>query len=214
LHLISRKNGGDVVVVNAEPSVAALVLAGGLSSRMGTDKALIPVGGTPLLQRVVTVAQQCCDEVWVMTPWGDRYHAILPEGVRILEEARPEQTRPPGPLVALQKGLRNIEADWILLLACDLPNLDGAILQDGRSQLNDLPASIQAMIPKTDRWEPLCGFYRRSCEVFLDSFIAKGGRSFQNWLNQQEVQPFMVSASMLLNCNTPEDLQTSQYPFQ
>jgi molybdopterin-guanine dinucleotide biosynthesis protein A len=59
--------------------LTAIVLAGGKSSRMGQDKALIPIQGVPLLQRVCRIAETCADRVYVVTPWPERYqHLILP----------------------------------------------------------------------------------------------------------------------------------------
>ncbi|MEN9203843.1 MAG: hypothetical protein Q6K92_09555, partial [Thermostichus sp. DG_1_5_bins_95] len=58
-------------------------------------------------------------------------------------------------------------------------------------------------------WEPLCGFYRLSQMHQLEAFVSSGGRSFQVWLEQipTAVLP-LTDQGMLLNCNTPEDLQS------
>ncbi len=59
--------------------LTAIVLAGGKSSRMGKDKALIPIQGTPLLQKVCSIAQSCADTVYIITPCPESYqHLILP----------------------------------------------------------------------------------------------------------------------------------------
>lgn len=56
-------------------------------------------------------------------------------------------------------------------------------------------------------WDPLCGFYRRSCLSALTDYINQGGRSFQHWLAQHPVQLLpLPDAQMLFNCNTPADL--------
>ena len=181
-------------------------MAGGQSQRMGQDKALLPWQGIPLLRRVGRVAADCSDRVYILTPWPDRYGHLCDPGWQFLLETVSGQ----GPLVALQQGLVQIDSDWVLLLACDLPRLQPAVLQQWRSQLGDLPAEILAAVPYLDdRWEPLCGFYHRQCLKQLDPFIAAGGRSFQTWLTQIPVQPLFLSlerSQMLWNCNTPADL--------
>lgn len=197
-------------MMSSEPQqVSALILAGGRSSRMGTDKALLPWQGVPLLERVCQVAVQCCSSVSVLTPWPQRYQSILSTPVTFIEEAAPQR----GPLIALAQGLQSIPSPWVLLLACDMPCLDVWILQDWMHQLWDLPDSRMAQVPyQQKRWEPLCGFYHRQCHPLLQAFIRQGGCSFQSWLQQIPVQKLEVNesiAKMLQNCNTPEDLASS-----
>jgi len=191
---------------NSKHSVAAVILAGGKSSRMGEDKALIPWDGTPLLQKVCKVADECCQQVYILTPWPDRYLSIVKPEYKFLQDSNPDQ----GPLVGLAEGLAQISADWVLLLACDLPSLDPIIIQSWVSQLTQLPSDVLAFVPKQDRlWQPLCGFYRREALPELQNFIRQGGRSFQTWLEQVPVQVIPVSEQcrdMLWNCNTPSDL--------
>lgn len=188
-------------------SITALILAGGKSSRMGQDKALILWDGTPILERVCQVAAECCQQVYILTPWPDRYQAIVNKKYKFLQESRPGQ----GPLVGLTEGLAEITADWILLLACDLPLLEPEILQNWVSQLSHLPIDILAVVPRrAELWEPLCAFYRREALPNLYKFIQKGERSFQAWLQEIPVQAIPVGekeARMLWNCNTPTDLQ-------
>jgi molybdenum cofactor guanylyltransferase len=188
--------------------LAALILAGGQSSRMGKDKALILWDGIPLLERVCQVASSCTEQVYILTPWPERYQdSLKDDNYRLLAESNPGQ----GPLVALSQGLAEIPADWILLLACDMPQLQIEIIQNWVNELAQLPASILAMVPRQNNlWQPMCGFYRREALTQLHSFIRQEGRSFQTWLEQIPVQAIAVNqqaSDMLFNCNTPLDLR-------
>jgi molybdenum cofactor guanylyltransferase len=197
------------VISSEPPQVSALILAGGLSTRMGTDKALLPWQGVPLLECVCQVALQCCPSVSVLTPWPQRYQAVVSTPVQFIPEPMPQQ----GPLIGLEQGLGQIPSPWVLLLACDLPCLNPQILQGWIRQLRVVPHSSLAQVPyQKGHWEPLCGFYHQRCLPPLQSFIAQGGRSFQRWLEQIPVQKLGVNettAAMLRNCNTPEDLASS-----
>jgi molybdopterin-guanine dinucleotide biosynthesis protein A len=188
------------------PFLVALVLAGGQSSRMGRDKALILWHGQPMLQRVCQVAADCCQLVYIFTSRPDRYQDQISGDYQWLMESNPGN----GPLMALSQALDQIDTEWILLLACDLPELDRGILQQWSEQLSDLSPDILAVVPQSgDRWEPMCGFYRKTVQPTLEAFIQEGGRSFQGWFKQIPVQSIPVSQSesqMLKNCNTPEDL--------
>lgn len=196
-------------------TLTALVLAGGQSSRMGQDKALILWDGKPLLQRVCEVARDCTEQVAILTRWPERYQSMLTSealsgaSVQFLQESEHKL----GPLGAFAEGLSQIEAEWVLLLACDLPLLESAIVQRWASQLPTLPPDILALLPRQgELWHPMCGFYRSEALPQLQQFLTHGGRSFQNWLSQISVRSLKVGQPefrMLRNFNTPEDLHAT-----
>jgi molybdopterin-guanine dinucleotide biosynthesis protein A len=190
--------------------VTALILAGGQSSRMGQDKALIALQGVPLLSRICQIAQACTPQVYIITPWPAKYQAIVPENCQFISEVRLENAS--GALIGFAQGLAQIKTDWVLLLACDLPYLRADILQAGIAQLPEITEKAIAFLPRSAKgWEPLCGFYRRRCLEQLNQFIAGGGRSFQLWLGQNAAQELTITdAQMLFNCNTPKDLEIVQ----
>ncbi|WP_293025966.1 molybdenum cofactor guanylyltransferase [Moorena sp. SIO3I8] len=218
--------GSAIPNTNYDLALSGIVLAGGQSSRMGRDKALIPVEGVPLLRRVCDVALSCIaqvsgqvsGQVYIVTPWPERYVDILPETCRVVREVPlPEETTPHGPLVGFAQGLAHVETDWVLLLACDLPQLKAEVVQGWLKQLEQTRENAidqrsryaNALLPRNPKgWEPLCGFYRRECLPSLTEFINQGGRSFQRWLAQHPVQELLVSDTRLFfNCNTPGDLE-------
>ena len=69
--------------------LAALILAGGRSQRMGRDKALLEIGGVPLLRRTWEVARSLTPEVKIVTPRRDRYQPYLPIDAQWIEESPP-----------------------------------------------------------------------------------------------------------------------------
>jgi molybdenum cofactor guanylyltransferase len=187
--------------------IAVLVLAGGKSSRMGSDKALLEIEGKSLLQRACEVAASLTSQVYILTAWSDRYRSTLTPECQFLVESNPAS----GPLVALTQGLTEIAAEWTLLLACDLPLLEVKIIQNWANLLTTVPPATLAVVPyQNSRWEPLCGFYRRQSLSSLQSFIESGERSFQLWLNQIVAIPLPVGereSVMLSNCNTLEEFE-------
>jgi molybdopterin-guanine dinucleotide biosynthesis protein A len=187
--------------------LSAIVLAGGKSSRMGQDKALLAVEGVPLLQRVCNIAADCADTVYIVTPWPERYQNLTLPRCQFIQEVPMLGETGNGPLVGFAQGLAQVQSDWVLLLACDLPKLQVEVLQAWAAELDNVGDDAIATLPHhTKGWEPLCGFYRRRCLPQLLDFISQGGRSFQQWLNQYPVKALPLPITdMLLNCNTPED---------
>ncbi|MEM9117714.1 MAG: molybdenum cofactor guanylyltransferase [Cyanobacteria bacterium P01_F01_bin.56] len=190
--------------------LAALILAGGRSQRMGQDKALLEINGVPLLRHIWETAHTLTSTVWVATPHRDCYQSLLPLETRWIDEPlTPASVSLQGPLVVFSQALPAIDADWILLLACDLPNLKAASLDQWSRDLPGISTAEIAYVPQTAQgWEPLCGFYRSSCLSSLRAYLATGQRSFQNWLNHSRIAVIAdVPVDMLANCNTPADWQ-------
>ncbi len=188
--------------------LSTIILAGGKSSRMGKDKALIEVQGVPLLQRTATLVQGYANPVYIITPWIERYQRIISTNCHLLRENCPSgETQ--GPLVGFAQALVHVKTEWVLLLACDLPNLTTEEVGVWLQQLQGVDDEAIACLPSHKKgWEPLCGFYRSSCLSSLESFIQAGGRSFQQWLQLHCVEELLVSdRSVLFNCNTPMDLK-------
>lgn len=191
-------------------SLSAIVLAGGQSRRMGQDKALLEVDGVPLLGRVYAAIAPLVQDIYGVTAWPERYEHLLPDRVHWIHD---RQTQ--GPLIGFAQGLAQIETDWVLLLACDLPYLETSILAQWAEGLRGLPPETIAYLPRGEKgWEPLCGFYHRTCLTDLIDRIAQGERSFQRWLEGAIVAEIPgVDPRMVFNCNRPEDFaQLSQQP--
>jgi molybdenum cofactor guanylyltransferase len=184
---------------------------------MGRDKASLEIDGIPLIRRIYDVVSKCRDlagqqlaatgQIYVVTPWPQRYESMLPATCHFLPDRSPDC----GPLVAFSNSLPAIETTWVLLLACDLPNLATEIVQTWIDRLPAIPAESVAYLAKHPHkgWEPLCGFYRQICDQSLRAYIDARGRSFQGWLQLQLVTELVVADSnCLVNCNTPTDLAT------
>ncbi|MGH2415751.1 MAG: molybdenum cofactor guanylyltransferase [Microcystaceae cyanobacterium] len=201
--------------------LSSIVLAGGKSSRMGRDKALILIQGVPLLQLVCRIAESCADTVYVVTPWQERYQHLLPSTIKFIKEVSlsgktGSEQLPHGPIIGFAQALAYVQTDWVLLLACDLPKLRVEVLQEWATALDSVEdEAIAALVPQAKGWEPLCGFYRRRCLSSLMEYINQGGRSFQQWLKQHPVKALpLPDPEMLFNCNTQEDLFRFQSQLQ
>jgi molybdenum cofactor guanylyltransferase len=185
-------------------NLSILILAGGLSTRMGTDKALIPFEGLPLLMHVFQTAQTLNLPIAIVTPWPERYAALDLPGATFIAETNIGQ----GPVAGLTCGLEKANSEWVLLLACDMPRLDSAVLRNWTLRLPNISNDVLALVPRhDDQWEPLCAFYHRSCLDSLKSYLATGRKSFHQWLTENPTQTLNVTdTGMFFNCNRLEDL--------
>jgi molybdenum cofactor guanylyltransferase len=190
-----------------EDQVTAIVLAGGKSTRMGQDKALLNLDGGTMLAHVCLVAQECAAQTYVISPWIEKYQNFLPHGCQLIKEKLVLNAPSNTPLIAFAQGLELVNTEWVLLLACDLPCLSSSQVKQWLFALTTVFPTEIACLPRSSKgWEPLCGFYRRSCWSALEQYIGEGGRSFQSWLAQQAVRELVIGdRRCLFNCNTPQD---------
>ncbi|MEO0769925.1 MAG: molybdenum cofactor guanylyltransferase [Cyanobacteria bacterium J06649_4] len=208
------------MVLHNPPTLSVIVLAGGYSSRMGRDKALLTLpDGSTLISRTVEIAQSMSDNVVVVTPWPERYRPLLPSAVQWVQEPLHGKGSA-GPLSGFALGWQQVCSTWCLLLPCDMPNLDSAVLQDwwqwieqhdktsqNRRLWDEGGTPLASLAIGKKGWEPLCGFYHRSCTSSLIQHVGSGQRSFQSWLATIPVAAYTSAPpSMFLNCNRPSDL--------
>ena len=108
------------------PAISGIVLAGGASSRFGSDKLAAPFEGTtPLARAIDALAALCTEVIVVLAPGDDR---ILPEAdVPIRAVHDPE--RHGGPLVGLLAGLEASGEPIVLVGGGDMPTMSGAVLR-------------------------------------------------------------------------------------
>jgi molybdopterin-guanine dinucleotide biosynthesis protein A len=184
--------------------IAGFVLVGGRSRRMGRDKALLELGGKPLLMRAVELLQPLVSEVTLIGA-RSRYSQF---GYPVIED----QYLAEGPLVGLATGLKNSTADWNLFLACDMPHVRAEMLHLIKEQTSK--SSAQAVVPKTRRhWQPLCAAYHRSCLPETERAIAAGKLAIMDLLPLLSVESVHVDAQdegMFRNVNTEQDWQQVQ----
>lgn len=188
--------------MTAPESVWGLVLAGGKSRRMGSDKALLMQDGETQLSRAVGLLAEQVDRVFVSTSAGQAGDAERSKFAQIVD--RYEDL---GPVAGILSAMdSNSEVSW-LVLACDLPNVDGATIAHLLGHCSaDHPVTAYASthdgLP-----EPLCAIYRPQYRAVIDSFVAQGiicpRKMLINSATNLLVQP---TPGALHNINSPEDL--------
>jgi molybdopterin-guanine dinucleotide biosynthesis protein A len=155
-------------------STAAIVLAGGAGRRFGSDKTRAILGGHTLLERTLTAAAHVVDEVVVIGPWA-------PSGHQHVREPEPGG----GPLAALAFGLRQVDADRVLVLAADHPQLRPPLLR----ALLDHFGDHDAVVPLANgEPQPLVAWYQSSVAVTADRLLAGGERRLRSLLDAIDVR--------------------------
>lgn len=181
------------------------VLAGGQSSRFGSDKALAEVDGQPMIQNVIDRLHRDGQAVTLVTGEAKRYetfgHAVITD--------RPAHVGPIGGLAAaLDHQKQSHDSDWIMLGSCDLVDPDPAWAQ----QLCTHRETIcnRAIAFRGERWEPLFALYHTDLLPLIHEQIAHGRRSMQGLLDLAGAFAVDLPTGLpsIPQANTPEQLIT------
>lgn len=185
-------------------NACGVILAGGQSSRMGANKALLDLGGETLIERVARQFTAWFPQVVVVTNTPDQYSFLnLPmAGDRIPGL---------GPLGGLEAGLTASRFAHAFFAACDMPFLSEDLVRYLLAQAPD----HDIVVPRIHgEFEPMHAVYGRNClpaiTANLDARRLKLLRIFDavrvRVVEEPEILPFGDPAWLFFNCNTPEDL--------
>ena len=189
-------------------SLTAFVLAGGKSTRMGQDKALLELNNETLLVRVLKLAKLIAPNVRIIgdakkfAPWGD-----------VVEDIYPEH----GPLGGIHAALVGTETDLNLVLPVDMPFLDRAFL-DFLVAKGSSSSAIVTVPRSGTRLHPLCATYRRSFVEVAKRSLEAGQNKIDALFSDVETQIIEedeilrngFTVNLFRNVNTPQDWQQLQ----
>ncbi len=185
--------------------VIVFVLAGGKSTRMGTDKAFVQFEGRTLLQHALELGRSITADVRIVGA-QERFARFAP----VVEDIFRER----GPLGGIHAALRASETELNLILAVDMPFVSLAFLQHliGIARIANVATVV---VPRTGgRWQPLCAVYRRSFGVVAEKALLAGANKIDLLFNVAETRVIDdgeldragFTSNIFRNINTCEEL--------
>ena len=187
------------------------IQAGGKSSRMGQDKALMNFRGVPLVQYVMARLVPLADEIIVTTNAPENYQFL---NVPLYPDIRPDR----GALGGLYTALASASHDQVAVVACDMPFASYPFFETASKLLVTREADV--VIPQTEHgYEPLHALYRREIclppiEAALDAdkwrVISWFDRVRVHALTIEETAEFNPDGLAFWNLNTPEDFAKAE----
>jgi len=186
-------------------TVSGVVLAGGRSSRLGMDKSFIYVNGRPLIEQVIARLASLSDEVIIVTNSPEKYSHL---GARLVGDVYPGK----GALGGIYSGLRAATHTYSLVVACDMPFLNPALLR----YMVFLACEHDVVIPRIGGLpEPLHAIYSKNCLEPIDRLLARGGLKIIDffpevrvrYIEEDEVDVLDPQHLSFFNVNTPGDLE-------
>ena len=195
--------------MSRQPQVSGIVLAGGMSRRLGRDKAVEPVGGEPLIRRVIGRLSQVTDQTVVVVNSAQRASELpLPDPAKVASDIYPGG----GSLGGIFTGLLAADGAWGIVVACDMPFLNVGLLAKMLLRRDGFDAVVPVL---DDRPEPTHAVYSKACLPYMEAGLKAGdlkiARFFDQvrvkYLSQTEVEKSDPDHLSFFNVNTESDLE-------
>jgi len=148
--------------------VSGVIMAGGVSRRLGRNKALECIGGKALIERVIDSLVPLTTEVLVVVAKPEQAAALhLAPSVRVVSDRYPGR----GSLGGIFTGLDASAEPWSLVVACDMPFLNRELLQ----HLIEESSNVDAVVPRLEgQPEPLHALYSKACLAPMERMLRAG----------------------------------------
>ncbi|MBW1690486.1 MAG: molybdenum cofactor guanylyltransferase [Deltaproteobacteria bacterium] len=185
-----------------------VILAGGLSTRYGQDKAFLQIGGVPLIERIVEEMLSIFTRVILVTNQKRDFEYLELPMIEDLIKGL-------GPIGGIYTGLSSISEQVGFFVACDMPLLHEGLIR----YMVDLIENHAAVVPSVGPWvEPLHAVYARSCLSPIKGLIDEKRyqvRLFYDlvpvrYVREDEIRLFCPPDEAFLNINTPEEFAKIQ----
>jgi len=188
---------------DALPPCSILILAGGRGQRMGgRDKGLVAWRGEPLVAHVQRAVRPLSDDLVISCNRNQAAYAAYAD--QLVCDAEADF---PGPLAGVISGLKVARHEWLVLLACDAPRIDRALIEDLLALA--VAHDRAAMVRQGGYWQPMFSVLPRRLLPLLEQAWQAGERSLQKALLQASVQGLecIEDDPRLSNFNSPDLLQ-------
>ena len=194
-----------MIVMKKKLPMTALILAGGKSSRMGCDKALLKFGEETILEDLVQVTASIFSETFIIASQNKNYQPLDLRGAVILNDFWENK----GPLAGLYTGLCYSTHQVCCVLTCDMPLVNDALLRGLTAFWQE---GYDAVCPEDSegRLQPFPGIYSRSSRHFIRLLLDRGETTMRRLFDVLVIRPFVLGkkeSEILANMNTPEDYE-------
>lgn len=185
------------------------IIAGGKSSRMGTDKSFVLLEGKPLIERVLEqVSGLGQRETLLITNKPDAYASF---GLPIISDVIPDK----GSLGGIYTAVMHSQYDYTQVIACDTPFVKPDLLR----YLLSLRGPFDVIVPRVENYpQGLHGLYHKAClgpmreRIDADRLHVIGfyPKVRLRYVDEAEYAPFDPQGVSFFNVNTPEELEQAR----
>ena len=185
----------------------AIILAGGKSSRMGSDKGLVLLNGKPMISYIIEILKKMQIPIIIISNNENYKQFGLPVFADIIKEK--------GPLGGIYTGLKNSKTESNIIVSCDVPFLSNRIIELLINKDNGYPISVVQSNGKT---HPLIGLYSKKIVKKLFETILMEKLKVRSFIDEFQLNTIELDKQEILeyeneirNINTQEELKIIVY---
>lgn len=153
--------------------ITAIILAGGKSSRMGSDKSLLKLGEKTLIEHVADSLRPYVDSVLIVTNDQEKYKFL--KNVRFVPDIEENQ----GPFIGLISGISASETIWSFVTSCDMPLIDGNII----NYLWNRKKGYIVSPSSSEGFEPMLSLYSKEILPYAKKLMDSNMRSINKFIS-------------------------------
>ncbi len=191
-------------MIDNELKITGILLAGGMSQRMGREKGILKIGNRHLFQYPLKVLEAVCDEILISTC----NESTLPAGYPTVCD----EVKGIGPIGGIYTCLKRSSNDLNIILSYDLPLVNEKLLRYLIQQRRSYDIVLPSL--QKNRTEPLCGIYRKSVVGTLSDMIEKKEYAVHGIMRMAPSRTILINDQMsfwhpdlFLNINHEDDLK-------
>ena len=190
--------------------IKGLILSGGRSSRMGTDKATLDYHGQDQLSFLHQQMLQVCDEVFISCRADQSEFAPYNKFSQIHDQILNQ-----GPMGGIVSALLTHPQDRWMVVAVDLPNVSASQLKNLKENYHPFKAVTAFINDERGHAEPLCAIYSPRAYFPLMSALALNMRCPVKLLRELDVHHLApVDSNILANANNPQDFHQHKAQYE
>jgi molybdopterin-guanine dinucleotide biosynthesis protein A len=177
----------------------AIIMAGGSSTRMGTDKSMLPIKGRPIIKGICEQLSTCFEQILISATNKDKFEFL---GYEVVPDKIPGQ----GPLMGIASALEASSNELSFVVACDIPHIELRHVRRIISEAIEGEPDIVVPVAGDGQYEPLFAVYRKSALRALNKVLSSGGRKISDVFALCNVKTIDLGAS-LVNLNTSAEYE-------
>ena len=182
-------------------NATAIIMAGGSSKRMGTDKSMLPISGLPIIERICDQLRDSFEQILISSNEADKL-AFL--GYKVIPDKEPGQ----GPLMGIASVLEASSNELNFIVACDIPHIELRYVRKMLAEANESKADIIIPISNEGQHEPLFAIYRKSALKAINNALSSGSRKIADVFPLCNVRYIEFdNADWLTNLNTMNEYE-------
>ena len=180
--------------------ITGVILAGGKSSRMKTNKAFVTINNKMLIKYIIEVFKKRNYEI-IISGNKSTYEFL---GYTVIEDNYKEI----GPIAGIESALSYSKNKYIIFSSCDTPFIDEQMLIEMEKKAH----GYDIVVPTVNNFiQPMNGLYNKALHNRIVKFIKSGKSSPRDFIKTCNYKPIPIkNKESLLNINTPEELRKIQ----